>query len=289
MSQNVLWYFFIYAFLGWCIEVVYTAGTTGRFVNRGFLNGPLCPVYGIGFILVISILEPVKNNMIYMFLGAMLLASLLELITGYILERIFKQKWWDYSDKPFNLGGYICLLFSIRWGLACLIMVDRVHPHVAFGVSTIPTSLGKIILTLLLLIFLVDFLATIQTVMKLNHKLKIMDEAALKISYASESLGENLAKGTLNLIQKKDELGEVLENKKTALRDDLTELREAKEKAFIHRKQVLGELQESYAKIQKKTHFGQERLFKAFPALRSINNHEALEKIKHIASKKEKS
>ena len=288
MSQNILWYFFIYAFLGWCIEVVYTAGTTGRFVNRGFLNGPLCPVYGIGFILVISILEPVKNNMIYMFLGAMLLASLLELITGYILERIFKQKWWDYSDKPFNLGGYICLLFSIRWGLACLIMVDRVHPHVAFGVSTIPTSLGKIILTILLLIFLIDFLATIQTVMKLNRKLKIMDEAALKISYASESLGENLAKGTLNLIQKKDELGEVLENKKTALRDDLTELREAHEKAFIYRKQVFGELQESYAKFQKATHFGQERLFKAFPALRSINDHEALEKIKHIASKKEK-
>ena len=113
-----LWIFFIYSFLGWCTEVSYAALVTGKFVNRGFLNGPVCPVYGFGVVIVLSILVPLKGNLLVLFIGSVVLTSLLEWLTGFLLEKIFHQRWWDYSDQPFNIGGYICLRFSIAWGFA---------------------------------------------------------------------------------------------------------------------------------------------------------------------------
>ena len=108
-----LWIFFVYAFLGWCTEVSYAALRTGKFVNRGFLNGPVCPIYGCGVVVVLVGLTPLKGNFVLLFLGSVVLTSVLELATGFVLEKLFRQRWWDYSDKPFNLGGYICLEFSI--------------------------------------------------------------------------------------------------------------------------------------------------------------------------------
>ena len=97
---HLLWIFFIYAFLGWCTEVSYAALKTGRFVNRGFLNGPVCPVYGFGVVIVLWVLEPLRGNLLLLFLGSVALTSLLEWLTGFVLERLFHQRWWDYSQEP---------------------------------------------------------------------------------------------------------------------------------------------------------------------------------------------
>ena len=115
---QLLWIFFLYAFLGWCTEVSYAALRTGKFVNRGFLNGPVCPIYGCGVVVVLAGLEPLKGNFVLLFLGSVVLTSALEWATGFVLEKLFRQRWRDYSDKPFNLGGYICLEFSVMWGFA---------------------------------------------------------------------------------------------------------------------------------------------------------------------------
>ena len=104
--------FFIYAFLGWCIEVIYCGLNEGHFINRGFLNGPVCPIYGAGGVCVILFLTPIKDNIPLLFVGSAVLTSAMELITGYLLNKIFHARWWDYSDAPFNVGGYICLKFS---------------------------------------------------------------------------------------------------------------------------------------------------------------------------------
>ena len=131
MPQNfyeLVWIFIIYAFIGWCTEVSYAALDTGKFVNRGFLNGPYCPIYGCGVVIVVAILTPLKENLLILFAGSFLLTSVLEYITGYILEKVFHNKWWDYSDKPFNIKGYVCLKFSIYWGLACTFIMDIIHP-----------------------------------------------------------------------------------------------------------------------------------------------------------------
>ena len=112
--------FFVYGFLGWCTEVAYAAVKQGKFVNRGFLNGPICPVYGIGVGVVVQFLTPVENNLVLLYISSTILVTAIEGITGFLLEKIFHNKWWDYSDMPFNIKGYVCLKFTILWGLAVL-------------------------------------------------------------------------------------------------------------------------------------------------------------------------
>ena len=106
-------FFVIYAFLGWCAEVIFNTINTGHFVNRGFLSGPVCPIYGFGMVIVVFCLTPLQKNWMLLFFGSMFLTSALEWITGYVLKKVFHTSWWDYSNQPFNLGGYICLRFSI--------------------------------------------------------------------------------------------------------------------------------------------------------------------------------
>lgn len=173
-----LWIFFVYAFLGWCTEVSYAALRTGKFVNRGFLNGPVCPIYGCGVVVVLAGLEPLKGNFVLLFLGSVVLTSVLELATGFVLEKLFRQRWWDYSDKPFNLGGYICLEFSIMWGFACLFVVDILHPSIEFFIRLIPHTLGWVLLGLFSAAMAVDLAATVRTIAKLNRQLDQIDQLA---------------------------------------------------------------------------------------------------------------
>ena len=138
---NILWYFFIYAFLGWCLEVCFCSIQTGSFVNRGFLNGPVCPIYGFGMLIAGSSLAPVRDNLILLFFGGMVLASALELVGGWALKKLFHTTWWDYSDEPLNIGGYICLKFSLAWGV-CVTFAVRVLHGFFYGLAqTTVTSL----------------------------------------------------------------------------------------------------------------------------------------------------
>ena len=114
-AYQLVFFFFIYAFLGWCTEVIYACVNSGKFVNRGFLNGPYCPIYGFGVVAVVMCIYPAKDNLHVLFFGSVILTTALEFITGFILEKIFNEKWWDYSDEHFNIKGYICLKFSLMW------------------------------------------------------------------------------------------------------------------------------------------------------------------------------
>ena len=127
--------FFVYAVLGWCAEVAFAAVNSGRFVNRGFLNGPWCPIYGFGVVIVVLVLTPVEENTAMLFAGAVVLTSALEWITGCVLEKAFHARWWDYSGLPFNIGGYVCLKFSLMWGLACVLVMRVLHPTVMFLIA----------------------------------------------------------------------------------------------------------------------------------------------------------
>ena len=135
---ELVWVLFVYGFLGWCAEVIFAACTKGEFVNRGFLCGPICPIYGFGVLIVTAVLEPVRQSWAALFVGSVLLTSLLELVTGFALERLLHEKWWDYSDVPLNLGGYICLKFSLVWGLACMFVVRTAHPFVLRLIRLVP-------------------------------------------------------------------------------------------------------------------------------------------------------
>ena len=99
---HILAFFLIYSCLGWCVEVVYAAATTGQLVNRGFLNGPVCPIYGFGMILVLFFLTPLEDNLLLLYLGGVILPSALELVGGWALYKLYRTRWWDYTGKPFG-------------------------------------------------------------------------------------------------------------------------------------------------------------------------------------------
>ena len=137
LPQAIL-FFFVYALLGWCAEVAFAAVTTRQLVNRGFLNGPLCPIYGFGMVALLLAVRPVAGSAAAVFVLGLALATLVELAGGWVLYRLFHARWWDYSDQRWNLGGFICLKFSLLWGAGSVVMVRLVHPLLAGPVQRLP-------------------------------------------------------------------------------------------------------------------------------------------------------
>lgn len=291
MLYHALWVFFIYAFLGWCTEVSYAATKTGKFVNRGFLNGPWCPIYGFGVVIVLAFLEPLKDNLLLLFLGSVVLTSALEWLTGFLLEKLFAQRWWDYSNEPFNLSGYICLRFSLAWGFACLFVVKLLHPTVLLFIRLIPHLVGLVLLGILIVVMAIDLAATVSAIAKLNRRLALIDELAGRIREASNDFGEDLAERVLDAAEKGadwredlEELSDRLAQRREELSDDLDELKDDFQARLDARKaqnrQQLQEWKDSVQALMDKESFGQKRLLKAFPSLRSLQHRAAMERLR---------
>lgn len=208
------WVFLLYAVLGWCCEVMFAAVNEGRFVNRGFLAGPVCPVYGCGVAAILFCLLPVADNLFVLFAGSVLVTSLIEFITGFVLEKIFHQKWWDYSDQPFQIGGYVCLKFSLLWGLACVLVVRVVHPMIIELIRWVHPVVGAILLGLMLLLLAVDLGMTVGALLKIKKRLRVLQQLEDHIRELAEGLGENLAAGTSAVVRAKDRNREELEELK---------------------------------------------------------------------------
>lgn len=201
---DLAFYFFIYSFWGWAMEVSYAALCTGKFVNRGFLNGPVCPIYGLGGVFIIVALTPFMDNAFLLFVCSVLLSSLLEFLTGEILEKIFHTKWWDYSDLPFNLKGYICLKFSIAWGIICLLVMRIIHPLIIKLVSLCPNVVGYILLAIFAILLIIDLSFTVRTILKLKNNFAEVEKIIKKIRLTSDNLGEVIYEETLELKEKID-------------------------------------------------------------------------------------
>lgn len=230
MPQNfyeLVWIFIIYAFIGWCTEVSYAALDRGIFVNRGFLNGPYCPIYGCGVVIVVAVLTPLKENLLILFIGSFLLTSILEYITGYLLEKVFHNQWWDYSDKPFNIHGYVCLKFSIYWGLACTFIMDVLHPIIYKGITRMPHIVGMILICIIMTVFFVDCGITVATILKFNKRLRVMDEMAERIHKLSDEIGENIYENVTDIVEKSEEFQKThaeLLDKLAETKDNLMEI-----------------------------------------------------------------
>ena len=193
-------FFLIYAFLGWCLEVVYAAVSRGEFVNRGMLNGPVCPIYGFGFVFVIFCLSPVADNLLLLYVLSALLTTLLELAGGFVLEKAFGIRWWDYTKEPFNLGGYICLKFSLLWGLACCVALRLVHPAIRAAVALVPRTTGLVIVIALYIVLLVDFIETLKTLLGIKARVRRIAEVERELRAVSDRIGEAVSGGAMRLM-----------------------------------------------------------------------------------------
>ena len=202
---QILAYFLIYSCLGWCLEVIYAAVTTGKLVNRGFLNGPVCPIYGFGMVIVLFTLTPLADNVFLLYVGGVILPSVLELAGGWALEKLYHTRWWDYSDFPFNIGGYICLQFSLLWGVGTLVVMKAVHPVIADLVAMVPTLIGFLVMCVLYAVYAADVVVTAFAASDLARELEALEQVADSIHAVSDAMTELLGTTAMDVDQKMDE------------------------------------------------------------------------------------
>lgn len=256
-------YFFVYGFLGWCTEVIFAAFKQHRFVNRGFLNGPICPIYGVGVTLVIACLEAFQSNLLLLYISSVILVTVLEGVTGWAMDKLFHNKWWDYSKLPFNIGGYVCLLFSLIWGVACVFIVYFVHPLIHQVLSLIPHTAGIALIAILGIALLSDMIVTTSAIVKFNQYLELLKHITDELHAISNQIGAELYQNVMHVLDIQESSRQKLDDVKLEVSEEIRmQIVELKTRA-----QNLGE------KVPKPAR----RLLKAFPKLESRNYKAQLE------------
>lgn len=262
MQDKLIFYFIIYSFLGWSLESIYKTICLRKPVNSGFLYGPFCPMYGIGAVLMTSIGE-ISNNIIVIFLISFLVFSIWEYIVAVILEKLFKTKYWDYSDLKFNIQGRVCLKNSIYWGILGVFLIFIIHPIIENLTNLIPSDILRYTNIILCIAIIVDTSITIYRIMFIDKKIRQVFE-----------IGDTLKE-------------KIKEFKETEYKEKLS-----KENA----QQFINELKEKQAILKFKLYKRIVRLKNAFPEMNSeniskfmkqkIELSELKEKIKELKDKK---
>lgn len=205
MLIRLFLYFYIFGFIGWCAEVIYASYMQKKFVNRGILNGPICPIYGCGVAFICAAVMPMSHSVIMVFVLSVIIASSLEWITGFVLEKLFNTKWWDYSDIPFNLNGYICLPFSLIWGIGGVMIIKLILPVLDMGLSYIPYYVKIAAICVLSALLVADIIATVVSIVGIKRRLRRIKLIAHELKEGSDKLGKLLSDGTISLKDKYDE------------------------------------------------------------------------------------
>ena len=282
---NIIHWFFIYSFLGWVMETCYVSILDKKFINRGFVNGPFCTIYGFGALAVYFILKPFENNILILFIMGIIVPSILEYFTGWLMEVIFKTTWWDYSNYRFNIKGRICLLNSIIWGVLTVALFLVIQPFVNFIISLYPVSVGKPLAIIAIVTYLIDYGTTSYYAMdlkaKLNNMSEIMDEF---VSYTQLS----------RLYETKEEVIEYLENSKPV--EFINEVKEKLKQSIQVNKENYKDkflekfimLNDKYDLLKSKSNMIHNRLLKAFPTLKVKNKDKYVEELKENIFKRKK-
>ncbi len=240
---QVYTYFIIYSFSGWAIESLYCSFLNKKWINRGFISGPFCPIYGFGALAIIAVLHPLTNFFAVFFAG-LLITSCIEYFSSYLLEKLFHTTWWDYSDYPFNLNGRVCLKNSILFGVLSITLHFYIHPFISLEVAQLSfTTLGIITLGFTLL-FTIDCTETIFSILKLNNRLKSLEE--IKSEALARFAEIDFDFGLKAFVEKISELPSIPEQ------------------------YSLDELYLRFKEIASKLKFSERRLLKAFPRMKNL-------------------
>ena len=165
-------YFIIYSFLGWLMEVICKSIESKRYINRGFLIGPICPIYGYGVLLIILLIGKNTEDILSVFLKAIFICSTLEYLTSYLMEKLFKARWWDYSRYKFNINGRICLETMIPFGILGCSVIYLLHPVIVNFVGLFSSKTIMIMAILLNIVYLADIIVSFNVMNKIKNQIK---------------------------------------------------------------------------------------------------------------------
>ena len=180
--------FYIYCFFGWFFESAYVSLLEHHWVNRGFLRAPLLPIYGSGALCILLVCLPVKENSFAVFVLGVVFPTLLEYITGYVMELLFKMRYWDYTGKKGNINGYICLQSSIAWGFLSLLLIHFIHPPIGRWVERLPHLALLIVVIVISCVFVSDVIVSFRAAFNLRHVLEEMERVRMQLEEARVQL-----------------------------------------------------------------------------------------------------
>lgn len=272
--------FLIWSFLGWAIEVCAHALKMGEYSNRGFLSMPICPIYGVGVLIITIALERFMEVPSAVFLMSSLICTSFELAVGVLMKLIFHNMWWDYSDEHFNFKGYICLKVSIEWGLGCLIVEYCVEPWIEGFIGIIPQTVGVIVIIVMGILIVIDCINSVSAVYRLNLKLKEISEISQKMYDYSQKLGKSFADKALEAADAGAETAAdiYMAREKAAEKADII-----KEEVSEKKDELIDRLRARYDALTAFTDVKDKRvvrLIKAFPSLKSVDYGDTLEKLR---------
>ena len=202
-GYELLWIFVIYGVIGWSLEVSAAAVKRRRFLNMGYLSGPFSPIYAISEVAFAILLPELRAHPLFLFLGGMLVASFIEYVSGWCLERIFGRKWWDYSDQQFQVNGYVCLKNSMVWGIGALLSIELCNRLFLRLVHLIPHAIGRLILWGVLIALILDEIGSSAAVFQMHHRLRrVAFQVSVDLQKLSDSLGNALTRRIQNRMVK---------------------------------------------------------------------------------------
>ena len=282
-------FFYIYCFFGWIIESTYVSVCTGNWVNRGFMRGPVIPIYGTGAVIVLFAVIPFRTSPILVFIVGTVAASILEFVTGFVMERIYKVRYWDYSDKPFNLCGYICLFNSLCWGVLSILLIYLVHSWVEKGVLFLNDMVLLSIDSGISSLFIVDLFNSSTTAVELKRMLansqKLKDDL-MNIHNKMIEFNSAIANGK----EKMDELKQMsLQELYISARDNMSNIASDKDSPELQNlKNKLDLLKDKYYKRMLAEDKAKFKLLKNNPKAVSYKYRESLREIMDKAKKYKK-
>ncbi len=295
---HLFYMFIIYSFAGWIMETVLVSVQSKEFVNRGFMNGPFCPIYGTGALAVYLFLTPVQDNIFLVIILGAIIATIIEYFTSLIMEKLFNAKWWDYSDKKFNLQGRICLSISVCWGFLSAFMLKILQPLSLKLIDSIPKTLGEFLGTIITAYFISDIVLTIFNILSINSKLEAISnirkefheklEEIPKFNKKQEFL-DKLDKFKANNIKNP----EYFTDFKFYIENEIKNYYNEKHEFYMEKREnienTINELKnklDKHKEYLKRTNSVEKRIIKAFPNIKSIKFSDDMSELKEYLRNK---
>lgn len=306
-----LFFFYFYCFFGWCFESTYVSVKNRHPMNRGFMRGPFLPLYGTGAIMMLVVSMPFQDNLFFTYVAGCIGATILEYVTGVIMEALFKVRYWDYSNQKFNFQGHICLGSSLAWGLLTILMTEFVHKLVESFVLMIPSPVLTIVTYILTVGIAADFALSFKAAMDLRDVLTRMEKAKeemeriqrrldVMIAVINEDFAIHKAEFTENMNVRKEALSEsvgtCMDDLKLSIDEKMAKIKELTiEKPGEYWENMKSEYQELRTKYSKNLEEGsylgslrdffQRDLIRSNPGMTSKRFREALEELKEKAER----
>lgn len=273
----ILMNFYIFSFFGWIYESTFVSIRDRKLINRGFLTGPLLPLYGTGATLVYATLRPFETHPSLVFISGMVIATVTEYIVALLLEKLTHAKWWDYSNEPYNFQGRVALIPSLFWGFLSIFLFDFLEPFVIKIINMVPSREGKYWLTAAVILTIIDLSYTIFTTANFSRQLEILYNFRNEIEIQLQDtrfkpLLEIITTRTINSSRKKETISQKINTLKEAYSAD-TKLMQIEERFKNYF--------DKHASFLKKHPFnGNIRIIDAFPTMKFISRNKKLIDVK---------